>query len=66
MTNQEQVIFNQMMTKAARFSVEELKKVIREDSTSPVLPEVVFDALMNALQTKISENEFITFLDSVE
>lgn len=66
MTNQEKAIFNEMMNKAATLSVQELKKVIREDSANPVLPEVVFDAFMNTLQAKISEEEFVSFLDSVE
>ncbi len=65
MNTQEKAIFNEMMNKAATLSVEELKKVIREDNAQPVLPEVVFDALINTLEGKIKENEFLLFLESL-
>lgn len=65
MTNQEQVIFNQMMNKAATLSVEELKDVIRKDNNTPVLHEIVFDALMNTLEGKVKENEFLLFCESL-
>lgn len=65
MTNQEKAIFAEMMTKASTLSVVELKKVITEDNANPVLPEVVFDALLNTLEGKVKENEFLLFCESL-
>ena len=49
MTTQKE-IFAAMVTKASSLSVEQLQEAIKEDSTTPNLPDVVFDSLQYCLQ----------------
>ena len=65
MNTAEKEIFNKMVAKASLLSVNELKKQINQDTIKPVLPTIVFDCLMDALKSKVTEEEFITFCDSV-
>lgn len=65
MTNESKVIYTAMVAKASLLPVEELKRVILQDATNPVLPVGVFESLMDALENKIDEKEFISFCDKV-
>jgi hypothetical protein len=63
--NREQaIIFSQMVDKASELSVENLKAEIIKDSKSPALPNSVFDAMLQALSEKLTEEEFTTFCNS--
>jgi Ca2+-binding EF-hand superfamily protein len=65
MNTQAKAVFEQMVAKASTLTVEELKRVLTEDSINPELPTVVFDTMLNALEGMISEEEFIEFCDSL-
>lgn len=57
-----QEIFKQMINKASELPIEEIKRILIEDNNQPVLPNEVFQALMDALELKISEDKFLKFL----
>lgn len=64
MTNQKE-IFAAMVTKASSLSVEQLKHAIEEDNTNPQLPDVVFESLLIALESKLPASEFTAFCESL-
>ena len=66
MNTQQKAIFDQMVAKASSLSVEQLKEAILKDSINPELDSVVFDSLLNALEDKVSEAEFIAFCEEIE
>lgn len=65
MNNEQKAIFDQMVAKASSLSVEQLKEAILKDSAKPELPSVVFDSMLNALESKLTEAEFITFCEEM-
>lgn len=65
MNTEQQAIYNQMVTKAITLPVDELKAQILKDNAEPVLPEVVFNSLLDALEKVVAEEEFQDFLNSL-
>ena len=65
MNTQEKAIYAQMVAKATTLPVEELKVEILKDNANPVLPEVVFNSMMDALESIISEEDFIEFCNQL-
>lgn len=65
MNTQQKAIFDQMVAKASSLSVDQLKEAILKDAINPELDSVVFDSLLNALEAKVSEAEFIAFCENV-
>lgn len=61
MNTGQRVIYNKMVAKAMSLPIEELKAQILKDSSDPVLPEVVFNSLIDALEKLVSEEEFNDF-----
>ena len=61
MNTQQRVTYNKMVAKAMSLPIEELKAQILKDSSDPVLPEVVFNSLIDALEKLVSEEEFNDF-----
>lgn len=55
----------EMIAKASKLSIEELKNEIIKDSKNPTLPDVVFETLLSALEQKISEEEFVEFMENL-
>ncbi len=65
MNTQQKAIFDQMVAKASSLSVDQLKEAILKDVINPELDSVVFDSLLNALESKVSEAEFIAFCGGI-
>ena len=65
MNTEQQAIYNQMVTKTITLPVDELKAQILKDNAEPVLPEVVFNSLLDALEKVVAEEEFQDFLNSL-
>lgn len=65
MNTTQKALFNKMIQTASQLPVEDMKRVLIEDTKNPKLPSEVFDAILNALETKITEAEFITFCEGV-
>lgn len=65
MNTEQQAIYNQMVAKAIALPVDELKAQILQDNAEPILPEVVFNSLLDALEKKVSEEEFQDFLNTL-
>jgi hypothetical protein len=65
MNTTQKALFNKMIETATQLPVKEIKRVLIEDAKSPKLPSTVFDAILNALETKITEAEFITFCEEI-
>lgn len=61
MNTERRVTYNKMVAKAMSLPIEELKAQILKDSSDPVLPEVVFNSLIDALEKLVSEEEFNDF-----
>ena len=61
MDTEQRVTYNKMVAKAMILPIEELKAQILKDSSDPVLPEVVFNSLIDALEKLVSEEEFNDF-----
>ena len=61
MNTERRVIYNKMVAKAMSLPIEELKAQILKDNSDPVLPEVVFNSLIDALEKIVSEEEFNDF-----
>lgn len=61
MNTEQRVTYNKMVAKAMSLPIEELKAQILKDSSDPVLPEVVFNSLIDALEKLVSEEEFNDF-----
>lgn len=66
MNNAQKALYAKMIQTANVLPVSELKRVILKDYTLPILPEEVFNSLMDALESKIGEEEFKAFLDGLE
>lgn len=62
MNTGQRVTYNKMVAKAMSLPIEELKAQILKDDSDPVLPEVVFNSLIDALEKLVSEEEFNDFL----
>jgi hypothetical protein len=65
MNTTQKALFNKMIQTATQLPVEEMKRVLIEDAKTPKLPSQVFDAVLNALETKITEAEFIAFCGEI-
>lgn len=65
MNTTQKALFNKMIETAAQLPVEEMKHVLIQDAKKPELPSQVFDAILNALESKISEEEFIAFCEEI-
>jgi hypothetical protein len=65
MNNIQKALYTQMVAKASSLPVEELKRVMLEDLVNPTLPVGVFESLLDALEGKVSEDEFKAFCDDV-
>ena len=65
MNTEQQAIYNQMVAKATTLSADELKDKILKDNAEPVLPEVVFNSLLDALEKMVTEEEFQDFLNTL-
>lgn len=61
MNTEQRVTYNKMVAKAMSLPIEELKAQILKDSSDPLLPEVVFNSLIDALEKLVSEEEFNDF-----
>ena len=61
MNTEQRVTYNKMVAKATSLPIEELKAQILKDNSDPVLPEVVFNSLIDALEKLVSEEEFNDF-----
>lgn len=56
----------QMQEKASQLSVEDLKEQILKDLANPSLPDVVFEVLLAALESKLSEEDFLAFCEELD
>lgn len=65
MNTNQKALFDKMVKTASQMSVEEMKRVLREDINSPQLPSTVFDSILNALESKLSEEDFIAFCEEI-
>lgn len=65
MNNQQKAIFDKMVATASSLTIEQLKEAIVKDAAKPELPSVVFDSLLDALEGKVTEAEFIAFCEEV-
>lgn len=61
MNTEQRVTYNKMVAKAMSLPIEELKAQILKDNSDPVLPEVVFNSLIDALEKLVSKEEFNDF-----
>lgn len=61
MNTEQRVTYNKMVAKAMSLPIEELKAQILKDNSDPVLPEFVFNSLIDALEKLVSEEEFNDF-----
>lgn len=61
----QKALFNKMIQTATQLPLEEMKRVLIEDAKTPKLPSQVFDAILIALETKITEAEFIAFCGEI-
>ena len=61
MNTEQRVTYNKMVAKAMSLPIDELKAQILKDNSDPVLPEVVFNSLIDALEKLVSEEEFNDF-----
>lgn len=65
MNAQAKAIYDKMVIKASVLPVEELKRVLSEDAKEPKLPSVVFESMLDALETQVSEADFIAFCEEM-
>ena len=65
MNTEDKEIFAKMVATGSKLTVEQLKDVIIKDAAKPELPSVVFNSLLEAIEYKISENDFISFCEEV-
>lgn len=65
MNTTQKELFAKMINTASQLPVKEMKRVLTEEVANPTLDTYVFDSILNALETKISEEEFITFCEAL-
>ncbi|QIY82545.1 hypothetical protein HER18_02800 [Chryseobacterium sp. NEB161] len=56
---------NAIINKIKTYSTDLLKEVITESMSNDKIKQVVLDALLDELETRISEKEFISFCDAL-
>jgi hypothetical protein len=54
-----------MVNKAAQLTIEQLKAEIIRQYSDTVTNDLVFAALLSALEKKLPEAEYVAFLDSI-
>lgn len=54
-----------MLEKALKISVEGLKSAVIEEYGCPVLPYLVLDCMLEALEIKLGRKEYNLFMDSL-
>ena len=65
MNTNQKALFDKMVKTASQMSIEDMERVLREDIKNPELPSTVFDSILNALESKLSEEDFITFCEEI-
>lgn len=65
MQTEQKIIRSAMLQKASNLSTDELKLILLEDAANPVFETVLFEVLMDNLESRITEKEFTEFCDKV-